>query len=138
MKVSINVIGDNEKIIWGLPAYLGTITLGDFSETIYVPIQCWNLEDYLKQWRSGLERIKTENKSCLVATVQCDKQTTSLINWWLMYKHGNKVIIENRLHVSENIIKLLKGRPFTPETCYQFIPRMSRRKDVSKWVVDLE
>lgn len=135
--LSITIISPKVEIIWGLHAYYGQIRIGDFSETIYVPVEFWTLEDYKKQWEEGLSRIENEKKSCLVATVQGYKQAPALVNWWCLYKVDNQIVIENFRLVGKWLKKALKGEPFTPENCYQFIPRMSRRKDVSKWYVPI-
>lgn len=136
--LSITVTSRKEKIIWELRAYLGKIIIGNFTETIYIPVEFWTLEDYKKQWKEGLRRIETEKKSCLVATVQGYDNTVSLINWWPLYKVDDKIIVENCLLVGKYLTKTLDNRPFTPETCYDFIPGKSRSKEVSKWIIDLK
>jgi hypothetical protein len=134
--LSIKIISPCEEVIWGLRAYLGEIQIGTFSEKIYVPVEFWSLDDYMKPWQEGLKRIESENKSCLVVTIQGTHDRPSLLNWWLLYKKEGQIIVENSLYAGSDIEKLLKGNPFTPETCYQCISRMSRDKRVSKWIID--
>ncbi len=134
----MKVTSRREKIILDLRAYLGKITIGDFKETLYIPVEFWTLEDYKRQWEEGLIKIETESKSCLVATIEGQDQTVALIDWWPLYKVGNKITVENYLFVGNYLKEILQDRPFTPETCYDFIPKKSRSKEVSRWVVEIK
>lgn len=131
----------------------GTISIGeDFSETIMLPLDFWSIRDYERQWREGLERIKTYDTSCLVASVYNPILSTPLINWWTLYKEGRKVFIYNQLIAGETYPKWIGSKVFSPDNCYEFIkPRFYEDPDfvddeddddgdyqVSEWVVELE
>ena len=135
--LDIKALSSVEETIWGLRSYIGEITLGNSRETFEMTIEWWNLEDYQKQWHIGLERIKTHSTSCLVARIEGYQGNPVQIDWWLLYKESNKIIIRNQLLISTILTSTING-PFTPETCYNYIPPKSRSKKVSEWVVDLE
>ena len=136
--LNIEIVSPQEETIWGLRSYRGKIIIGDFEETIYVPVEFWSLADYQKQWAEGLERIKNETKSCLVAAIQGHNGIPTLINWWAMYKKDNKIFIQNQLLIEKSLEKTLHKSSFTVENCYDHIPRKSISKKVSEWVVDIE
>lgn len=136
--LAIKMTSSHEEVIWGLRSYLGKIIIGDFEETIYVPVEFWSIDDYRKQWIEGIERIKTHSKSCLVATIQGNKKKPDLINWWLLYKKENKIFIHNQLLIEKSLNKTLNKGLFTTESCYDYIPRKSTSKKISEWVIDLK
>jgi hypothetical protein len=127
----------------GFKYCLGTIFIGgDFSETIALALNYWTIDDYKRQWETGLHRIKDHDTSCLVASVQNPKTTPPYINWWLMYKVGNKVLIQNHLLVDDMYRERVGNKLFTPKTCYDFIlPRVTISPEgdtYSEWEIDLE
>ena len=136
--LNINVISSHEEIIWGLRSYIGEIIIDGYKETFEMPVEFWTLEDYKKQWAEGLEKIKIENKSCLVARIEGENGKPSQIEWWLLYRKDKKIFIRNQLMLSDNLKEYVGDHPFTPENCYQFIKPMSRSKEVSTWIVDLD
>ncbi len=116
--------------------YEGQIQIENFKETFELPTNYWSLDDYIRQWREGLERIRTHDTSCLVAIVQ-NPCVQPLINWWVLYKEGNKIFVQNELIVDEVYTELIGSNSFTPETCYRYIvPRTTVTKEglrVSEW-----
>ncbi len=127
----------------GFSYALGKIYIGDdFSETIAPALNYWTMDDYRKQWKEGLERIKNYNTSCLVASIQNPETSNRLLNWWPIYKVGQKIYIQNELYMEEDYDQLMGDMLFTPETCYDFIrPRVissPEGDEYSEWVIDLE
>jgi hypothetical protein len=121
---------------------LGEIFIGDdFWETIAPALDYWTIADYKRQWQEGLERIKTHDTSCLVASVQ-NPYLAPLINWWPLYKKGDKIFIQNELIVSEDYKKYIGDNIFSPETCYNFIQPFITQDDdgtlFSTWEVDVD
>lgn len=135
--LSIIITSPQEEIIWGLHSYWGKLIINDFEETIYVPVEFWSLDIYQNQWKEGLDRLKKKSKSCLVATIQGYENIPTLINWWILYKQKNKIFIQNQLLIETSLKETIKEQPFTPETCYNYIPRKSRSKKVAEWIVEL-
>jgi hypothetical protein len=119
---------------------MGQIQIGDFEEYFDAPLDWWSVEDYERQWKEALNRLVDHDRSCFVVAIN-DPKCRPFIEWWKLYKAGNKIYIRNSI-VLENIYKDLIGNSlFTVETCYNFIPP---RGDVynedgikiSEWVVD--
>lgn len=138
--ISIEAVSDKVKKINGLPSYWGQIQINDFREKFVMSVARWSIEDYKRQWREGLERIKTYDISMLVTHVQNPLAIPGLeqplIVSWPLYKIRDKIFIRNRLDISEEFLKKLALRPFTVDTCYEFIEPRKEDK-VSEWVVDL-
>lgn len=138
---SIRIINKNEQIIDGIKGVWGEIRINNFRETFVMQTRWWSIPTYEKQWLEGLKRIKTHSRSCLITTVQ-DLPNAHLINMWPLYKDGNKVFIQNYLLFGKRLENMINKKqiPFTPDTCYQFIPRrrtISERTPLSQWVTEL-
>lgn len=102
-------------------AFEGRITIGDFWETVIVPIEYWTREDYERQWKEGLQRLKTHDTSCLVVTA-FDKNTGGpFVEWWRLYCIKNTILIQNGWLMLELYEKTVGDKPFTPDTCYDFV-----------------
>lgn len=79
---------------------MGKIKIDDYSESIYIPVDFWSIEDYKKQWTEGLQRLKTHDKSCLVVTIH-DPNIRPFIDMWVMYKIDDMVYVQNKRYMSE-------------------------------------
>ena len=104
-----------------------------------MPLIGWTIKDYEKQWAEGIERIKHENQSCLIATMQ-DIKDQPFISWWILYKEGNKIFVQNQILLSQLYKEVVGNKPFNEKTCYQFIsPRRTITEDgekISEWFID--
>lgn len=153
MNVKIKADLYSVETYYGISYAFGTISIGDdFSETITMALNFWSIKDYQRQWKEGLERIKTHDRSCLVASVQNPITSNPLINRWTLYKEGSKVFIYNELIVYDDYPKWIGSKIFTPDNCYEFIKSRlyedpdyiedddedDRDYQVSEWVVELE
>jgi hypothetical protein len=133
--LKIVVVNRKPKKRLGVLSVEGEIEIGDFRELIYMPLDYWSVEDYERQWREGIERLKTHDTSCLVATIH-DPKIRRYINWWLLYKIENKVYVRNYLLVEDMYEERIGNNTFTIENCYDFInPRFVSAR-ASEWVVD--
>lgn len=96
----------------------GYIKLDSYRQVIKPNYGWWTLDDYKRQWKEGLERIKTKNRSCLVTNFGYLNGKPT-VTWWLLYK------IDNNIHAQERF-SFERKKPidheFTPENCYEFIP----------------
>lgn len=140
--ILVEVISKKPRMLKGIPRVIGKITINDFWETFEMLLDWWSQADYERQWREGLERIKTHDTSCLVTRIQ-DPNKGPFIDWWLLYKEGNKIFIRNYILFREYYDERIGDKPFTVENCYDFIwPRGSRLledgEEMSEWVVDVE
>jgi len=116
----------------------GKIKIGSFEESILVELNPWTREDYERQWREGLDRLKVYDRSCLVVSVG-NPEDSAVVEWWVLYRVGNTIFVQNE-HLSHDTYKNIVGeRPFTPDTCYAFIgPRETHTEDghkISEWSV---
>ena len=140
MKLFIKAISNKPEMIDNIPSVWGEITIENFKETFVIPLEYWNIEDYQKQWKEGIERIKKNSKSCFVASIQ-DPCKAPYLNWWPMYKRGKTIYIQNHMLHGKYYKKKIGSQVFTPETCYNFIPyRTTKEIDgmkPSEWKVEL-
>lgn len=140
MKVDIKIISSQTKTMNNIPCIWGQITLGDFTEEILIPLDYWTVQDYQKQWLEAIERLKTNTKSCLVASIQ-DPKKAPYLNWWPMYKRGKKIYIQNHMLHGKDYLKKFGSEALTPKNCYKFIPyrktKTSSGLQVSEWEISL-
>lgn len=141
MQIDIQITSKRPKKINNVLSYGGLISIGMFSETIVVPVDLWTKEDYERQWKYGLERIKTKSVSCLVTYIH-NPQIRPFLEWWILYKVGDYVCVQNVMYADFVYKEEIGNKPFTPETCYDFIPpRITEFEDggrPSEWCVPFE
>lgn len=108
------------------PFCLGNLILHNdneqFAEVFYMALDFWSMVDYEYQWGKGIERLKDYKQSCLVASIQHSDMALSLINWWLLYKTADGIVIRNQLLAGKDLAEVVGLAEFSPETCYDFIP----------------
>jgi contact-dependent growth inhibition (CDI) system CdiI-like immunity protein len=137
MDIKIKITSKRPRKIHNVKAYEGFIHIGDFSESIYVPLDYWSRADYERQWKEGLERIKIHDTSCLVATIH-DPKIRKFVDWWELYKINNVIYVQNGWLIEHLYDEIVGDNQFTPDTCYNFItPRVaaSEGHTVSEWSV---
>jgi hypothetical protein len=144
MKIfAIKIIDTNIQEFDDIPYCLGEIQIGNFRETFTIPVDYWTMQDYEKQWRAGIERIKMYDQSCLIFEME-DPTKAPLANTWVLYKDGDVVHIQNHLLFGKRFSTMLKKKgPFTMQTCYNFIKTRntiskSTGMKISEWDIDLE
>ena len=131
--LSIKVIDRRSRKMNKTFYIIGRIFINDFYENIEMPVRYWEAEDYERQWKEGLERLKYHDRSCLVAQIY-DPHKGLYIDWWLLYKEGSKIFIRNEVLFRQYYEEIIGDKPFTVETCYDFIrskePRLVEDGDV--------
>ncbi len=143
-KFKIETISDKPKIIDGLQSHWGRITIGDFSERFVMPIDSWTLDQYKKQWKEGLERLKNNDTSCLVSRIENMHTPYPTIELWDLYKVGDTVFFQNSLLINETLKDSnLKLSNFNSQSCYDYIntPRQTITEDgdeISEWSISLK
>lgn len=127
------------------PFRYGRITIDDFTERVALNNNSWGIEDYKRQWREGIERLKTHDTSCLVTTASDMFRRPSM--WiWAMYKENDTVYIQNHILNDRTLAGLdnpVVPQVLTAENYYDFIlPRFdeddSDEKGPLEWSVPLE
>jgi len=139
---SIEIAVTSKRIgLHGCRGYKGSISIGDMRESIYCPVTTWSIREYKKQWDTAIDRLKTHTTSCLI-TGFIIKNGKPELEWWPMYKVENKIYIQNQWLWGENYEERIGGKPFTIETCYDFIPPRRTTTDegqmISEWSVPYE
>lgn len=135
----IHILDPVIRISYDMPCCIGEIQIGKFKETFEMPLVTWTMEDYQKQWQAGIDRIRKYDRSCLVSELH-DLNKVPMAIIWELYKEGDKIYIQNRLLYGRWFRKGLKKRPFTAETCYEFVlPRetMSGDDPISEWAINV-
>ena len=97
-------------------------------------------DDYEQQWNEGLKRLFDNEKSCFVVDINNPKNR-EFIEWWKLYKIDNKIYVRNSIIIAEIYNEQIGDKPFTLQTCYDFIPERGPLHDeegnkISEWVVD--
>jgi hypothetical protein len=63
------------------------------------------------------------------------------VEWWILYKEGNKLYIQNEMLFGEVYQKLVGDKIFNAQTCYNFIePRKTYSEEgdkISEWSIDI-
>ena len=141
MILGIKITDNKSKIIDKQRFYPAEITIGSYSESLMILVDYWTLDDYKRQWKEGIERLKTHDQSCLVVLVQ-DPKKAEVIMWWPLYKENDTIYIQNHLLIDEYYEKDIGNNIFTPDNCYQFIPARSLAYEdggrPSEWKVKLD
>ncbi|MHB9020194.1 MAG: hypothetical protein ACYC3G_05010, partial [Minisyncoccota bacterium] len=121
-------VSKKTRSVWGMPSYFGQITIGDFEEGFSIPLGTWNLREYKRQWKEGLERIKSKNTSCIVTNIH-NLKTNPYIELWSLYKEGDKIFFHNQLILFEREDLSIALSDFNSKNCYQFVePRIVSEK----------
>jgi hypothetical protein len=121
---------------------LNEIRINDFYETNIMALDYWSEADYQRQWKEGLARIKLQDTSCLVASVQHPIKSGPLLNWWILFKENDRIIVNNLYTAGKRYIQVIGDKNFSPDNCYDFIrPRDTSKTikgyQVSEWFVEL-
>ena len=141
MSISISVIDKKPKKKWGSVGVEGILRINDFEEYLYLSVDWWQVDDYLLQWKEGFERLLSYDTSCLIVDINDPCLNRKFVDWWLLYKVGDKVHIQNQLVIGEIYEKQIGDKPFNLQTCYDFIPDRGEPYDedgnkISEWVID--
>lgn len=137
MNLSIAIINKKPK-----KSYVtGQIIIEDFLEYFDSTIDYWSVQDYELQWKEGLQRLLYYDSSCLIVAIN-DPHCRKFIEWWPLYKIGNKIHIQNHIIIDDLYEERIGNKSFTLQTCYDFIPEYrSHTTDgnkISEWVIDWE
>jgi hypothetical protein len=112
--------------------YDGVLSIGQVEIGVRIFLHHWDLQDYLNQWKEGVERIKTHDTSCLItgfekATIIDGERYSPRLSWIVLYKKGNKVIAQ-KLSFFENVYDEYIGTDviIDQNNCYNYIPEYSQ------------
>jgi hypothetical protein len=98
----------------GVPVVCGKIVIGDFQETFAASLRFWTRDDYVRHWRSALEKlISGADRSALITDYvepPPRPSANSYLVWWPLYRYGDTVYVQNHILLFEQLI-----RPFSAE-----------------------
>lgn len=119
---NIEAISEKSEMVEGIWWHEGKITIGDYSEIFDMPLNMWTVEDYIRQWKEGIERIKTHDTSCLVTSIRMLETGLPCMVLWKLYKVGQDIFMTYQLLGGE-VFERVKGgpKPYYLATCYQLI-----------------
>jgi hypothetical protein len=116
----------------------GKITMGNFYESLIIPIHFWSKEDYLAQWKSALNEILSSTKSQSALIVHMlDPDDNEYVICWPLYRIDEIVYIQSRIILPEDtngIFELEKIQEYIGE-------RETISEDgeiISEWEVSVE
>ena len=108
----------------------GRITLGDYSECFWAPLDPWRRADYERQWLDAAHRLLHE----------ADRTgffTQAYWMWWTMWREGSRVFVHEEFIPPERY-----GGPYDGSVPYHIIgPRGTHSDDgemVSEWEISVD
>ncbi len=115
----------------------GYIQIGDFHENFEMNTSFWNPKEYVNHWGKAISRLLcNEEKSCLITSLS-NPQHANFIFWWPMYRHEDKVFIQNGVLFLDEL-----SEPFIPSNPYNNIPsRETISEDgepISEWEINID
>jgi hypothetical protein len=81
----------------GVTAVYGKITIGDFSEMIYVGLVSWSREQYENLWKAAVARIVAEADRSALIVSYIEPPLSHYAMLWPMYREGEIVHVQNRM-----------------------------------------
>lgn len=130
--ISVNV---NEKAFrsYGEQCLRGRITIGEFSETLHIPIEVWGIENYFKQWKEALVAFSSGAPHSYLVTGMRDLAVSGFIEMWVLYRECDNVVFQNQ------IISCDYENTFTGANFNDFIEPREQFTDegekVSEWIL---
>jgi len=127
-----------DNIIEGESLVTGRIYINDFDELLEIPLSYWEVSDYKAHWKESINRIvnKDETKSALI-TEMYDPDTANFIVWWLLYREGDNIFIQNQVL----FLNQIEGK-FDKKNIYTSVPKREiktdENEDISEWCIQLE
>ncbi|WNJ95662.1 hypothetical protein RND59_00630 [Vibrio ruber] len=128
---TVKIESEGEQIL------VGNIKIEDFSEDFHVPLSYWDRNEYLSQWTKGLEVIFSGGKKSAFITAMYNPTTANFIFWWIIYRVGNDVYIQNYVLFVDEL-----KEPFDENNFIRYVPeRETITEDgapISEWKVNID
>jgi hypothetical protein len=114
----------------GWTGLAGRIRLDDWEESFLAPLDRWQRSDYERQWIEAAQRI-------LSPAARTGFFTSAFHLWWVMWREGEEVIVQEHLFTPERLVAVADWRAAP----YQLIEdRDSVSEDgtpVSEWFLNV-
>jgi hypothetical protein len=115
---------------------VGEIIIGEFREFFHSSLSYWNQQQYLDQWRAGINRICMGEVNSSLITDMYDPNSSNIVQWWVLRCDNNLVRVRNELL----FLEILK-QPFIEADIYNYIeerPAVNKKgKKISEWEVNI-
>jgi hypothetical protein len=115
---------------------IGEIIIGDFQDFFHSSLSYWNQQQYLKQWKEGINRICRGEAYSSLITDMYDPNSSNIVQWWVLRCHQDIILVRNELL----FLEVLK-KPLIEEEIFQYIedrPAVNKNgKKISEWELNL-
>jgi hypothetical protein len=115
---------------------VGEIIIGEFREVFHSSLSYWNQQQYLNQWREGINRICMGEANSSLITDMYDPNSSNIVQWWVLRCDNDLVRVRNELVFLEDL-----KQPFIEEDIYKHIeerPAVNKKgKKISQWEVNI-
>ena len=68
---------------------LASISLGEYVEELYIPIDYWGIEEYKKSWATSIADGIEKKKHSVLITSMHEPESLNFISAWIIYYDGN-------------------------------------------------
>lgn len=113
-----------------------SIIIGDFTESMNIPLTYWNVNDYKKSWLKSLEEGLAKKNHAALAVSMYEPELANFVFVWVLYFKTEIV------HVQNSIIFLEEYKNFSPEKINEFIDKRTTHDEdgmkISEWSTDLD
>lgn len=131
---------DNDTVPNSSDEYLqvpARIIIGDFSESLLIPLHYWSKSNYLGQWLDALDRIvgSDDSTAALVTEMYNSLKDHYALMWWPIYRLGDYVYVRNGYLNTSSL-----PNPVTFESLYTLIPKRDpniQSDGPSEWISTL-
>jgi len=113
-----------------------SIVIGDFKESMNIPLTYWNINDYKKSWLKSLDEGLTKKNHAALAVSMYEPELANFVFVWALYFKAEIV------HVQNSIIFLEEHKKFSPEKINEFIDERTTHDEdgmkISEWSTNLD
>ncbi len=124
-------VADDEKMA------IGKILIGEFYENFHASLSYWDSDKYEFQWKQALTRIIEGASTTALITSMYDPQLANFIFWWVLYRDGEDIYIQNHVLFMDDI-----DGSFEEGCVYDYIPQREIVNEdgdrISEWVTELK
>jgi len=75
----------------------GAIVLGGFREEFLASLGEWTEEGYRQQWKRSIRSLLDGERKAVLITTFSSPTSASHLEWWALYREGEKVLVQNQL-----------------------------------------
>jgi hypothetical protein len=125
-RVDYRLVADNREAV-------GSIVIGDFSETFFTALNIHSKCDYLRQWLDATCRLQGGNRESAIITSFAGHGGEILGWWWPMYLcDDGRIAVQNQLLHRDSV-----DTRFSIASCYDYIGPRNIMNDegepISEW-----